>query len=850
MKRAKIVISLFLALSILTVSVLPTLAESVTALDDEIVVLSVSKISAELLEKMEAANENERIPVWVWYKDIDQDDVDELTSTRVGYTAEECGTATLDYQKVFCSTGDRIAVDDNSEQELTQNYIDNRRKVSTEKYTVKSQRIIANLQIEDQYIIFKSQFAPLIIAKLTTNEIQIIVNNNEIISLSVYHTPLNYIDSLDSKSEALMRSTSLSTYNRMVRSMGLNEVYDKLNIHGSGVRIGLIEGNLPGIYIDDSTTYNEFEFDSHNLLNIIYNYETQFNTIDSYVESKINEFQQQDSNDLKVVVLVDEDYEAWTNIQTSTSNAPRPHHHANNSVRLMVGEHTGYVKEAVVFATLTGGHGLDNADELVNIEALIKCNVSIIEYNIEQYYRDNSPDCFTDLMNYIDHLVDYHNVTVVVPSGNHCESSSPYGEWVNPLALSYNCISVGAYKVYINGITQELIETRENFKWKNNDISGLSYCAKPDVLLPDNYENYIGTSYSSPSMAAIIALLVNLKPSLALQPHVIKAIVLASCHRKAAPNELSNEEPKDMYDGITDYQGAGIPDAWIMMQIVIQHTYSSGQMNSNSTLYYNITTKSSQQYDMNISISWLRNTSATGSHFDMNNFTGYPIRDLNMYYLNDSDVKSELEVSSTEMNYLTLLQGEITHRFLIENSSPYTVDKLALAWSTSDREKELNRIELSGFTAVGQTLSVQAYCNDGTLTPVNAIDYQWYRSVDGINWTIIPNTNMYTYALTSNDWLKYIKCVATANNSSIVASGAQYNETDMCVVIYGDADLNGLVSIFDASHIYKYLQGIVSLTDEEFLAADVNRDGEVTMLDGQIIQLYLAGSISSLPVEN
>lgn len=51
MKRKTIMISFLLMLTPLIVSALPFGAESVTSLDDEIVVSAESKISSELLEK-------------------------------------------------------------------------------------------------------------------------------------------------------------------------------------------------------------------------------------------------------------------------------------------------------------------------------------------------------------------------------------------------------------------------------------------------------------------------------------------------------------------------------------------------------------------------------------------------------------------------------------------------------------------------------------------------------------------------------------------------------------------------------------------------------------------------------
>ncbi len=57
--------------------------------------------------------------------------------------------------------------------------------------------------------------------------------------------------------------------------------------------------------------------------------------------------------------------------------------------------------------------------------------------------------------------------------------------------------------------------------------------------------------------------------------------------------------------------------------------------------------------------------------------------------------------------------------------------------------------------------------------------------------------------------------------------------------IWGDVDMDGNVTISDATEIQKYLVELVTFTDEQFLAADVNNDGEVNITDARLIQQYI-----------
>ena len=57
----------------------------------------------------------------------------------------------------------------------------------------------------------------------------------------------------------------------------------------------------------------------------------------------------------------------------------------------------------------------------------------------------------------------------------------------------------------------------------------------------------------------------------------------------------------------------------------------------------------------------------------------------------------------------------------------------------------------------------------------------------------------------------------------------------------GDADLDGEVTILDATLIQRYLVDLDPLTKIAQYLADTDGDGEITVLDATLIQRYLAG---------
>ena len=62
----------------------------------------------------------------------------------------------------------------------------------------------------------------------------------------------------------------------------------------------------------------------------------------------------------------------------------------------------------------------------------------------------------------------------------------------------------------------------------------------------------------------------------------------------------------------------------------------------------------------------------------------------------------------------------------------------------------------------------------------------------------------------------------------------------------GDADLDGVVTIIDATMIQRFLVDLEKLGDEALKQADADGDGDVTILDATYIQRYLVGIIAHL----
>lgn len=118
------------------------------------------------------------------------------------------------------------------------------------------------------------------------------------------------------------------------------------------------------------------------------------------------------------------------------------------------------------------------------------------------------------------------------------------------------------------------------------------------------------------------------------------------------------------------------------------------------------------------------------------------------------------------------------------------------------------------------------------------VDYQWQSSINGVSWTNISGAYTKEYTVTENDFRRYIRVrVKARKNGNVIYPTIKYSEpTKFKVVILGDVNLDGNVSIQDATLVSKHIVKLITLTDEQILAADVDHDGVINITDSTLIQ--------------
>ena len=75
---------------------------------------------------------------------------------------------------------------------------------------------------------------------------------------------------------------------------------------------------------------------------------------------------------------------------------------------------------------------------------------------------------------------------------------------------------------------------------------------------------------------------------------------------------------------------------------------------------------------------------------------------------------------------------------------------------------------------------------------------------------------------------------------SVFSAFAVEDETKNALV-YGDVNIDGDITVIDASDIQKYIVGLEELTADSKSVAEVDSDGAISVMDATSIQKYIIG---------
>ncbi len=124
-------------------------------------------------------------------------------------------------------------------------------------------------------------------------------------------------------------------------------------------------------------------------------------------------------------------------------------------------------------------------------------------------------------------------------------------------------------------------------------------------------------------------------------------------------------------------------------------------------------------------------------------------------------------------------------------------------------------------------LNLKAYTADVSFVAFE--DGIYYHSLD------FTNVEEGNYKVAIDKGAVYVPVIIACEASGFTDLG------DIAIWLYGDVNGDGNIRTGDATLIYKYLAGLITLTDDQLKAADINRDGNVRTGDATQIYKYLAG---------
>lgn len=475
---------------------------------------------------------------------------------------------------------------------------------------------------------------------------------------------------------------------------------------------------------------------------------------------------------------------------------------------------------------------------------------------------------YTALENYMDYIVSQNKFLVVKSAGNsHSDISSP--------GMAYNVIATGGY--YNQGTTN----SSDDIMYGGSNYYKGSGCFKPDFISAQSYVSGTGTSYAAPFVTGTIALLYELRPSLAAQPEAVKAILMASCHRKVTPS--SGDPAENMASGLTAHQGAGAIDPYKAIAIAGSRHYGVRTLGSTTERErIRINQPAYGSAGLNISLAWSVNPvnrSTPASKTDLCLWVTNNGRSVGDSYKSDSSTEMVyITPSSTNSNYtISAQRDDLDSRLSVRYAYAFSIDKGRYQYTdTAEGVYYLKNKATGLYLTSGGSVTQQAFAGgasqqwileNGSISSVGedkvlavgstiSGDYKKAVTSSGSGALAVigtPSTNDHDDAVAIRD-ASTASILCINNNSS--ASGAlaawvhslavsdNYRQWYLEPVAYqkGDVNLSGTFESEDSQMVLEYATGQRTFSRLQKFLADVNGDGTVNTTDALKVSQIVAGT--------
>lgn len=817
----------------------------------------------------EYADSDGKISVSIWYNDINQIERKKKTKARLGYDISDIESSidnialkeilTCKDVEDIKNTIKQTANARKNEQRKTDKYILESRKIAKSMYNVKLNNIKETLHLDNSLIQFESDFAPMLITKLSKNELKQIAKSNDIDIIYYYNEFTTIECSRDNYLSADVSHQLVSE--RVKQNIGWTKAFETFGLTGENVKVGIYDSGV--IDCERVTYYDDV-------------------TIVNSIPSNVN---------------YDEFYSD----------------HAANSANVFKDEYYGLAVNAKIYSAAHGEY---------YIEQMIAQGISILSVSLgfSLYDAEDSDTTYAWIDKYFDHIVSQHRISVVVSAGNDLDSNNNYVDYG---ALGYNVITVGAYS------DNETSDHYDDFLFYYSCYDTKTSRIKPDLVTNASFLGG-GTSTAAPVVAASIALILELKPTLATYPETIKSILLASCQRKVITDEniinnssvkensripasllaeLENADNENL-GAFTRRQGAGALDIYNSICIVANHQYYSGILDDYAS--YDLCIPSYGSEHVSIISSWSINNSYTNN--DCQNF-GVNISFFDQVMIEGDYQRVEIKdsynnyyhgeyYSSSEMWYTNTQYQNNLYSLELKNNS-YKLGNTAesvyygIAWCFDEQEYHPVDNEFKGLFKIKRKSIYEGdyyiYHNDANNIGFTMDDMlgMWYldfekdtnteRYLGNINTTNLLYSGSLSMSSEQDSETDYVATISQNNDSLIIKNledGAYsiiYNDgnTDYYLsakstsvspnfsslnnlsynsfiferyyYLCGDLDMNGVIDSDDKTLLTNYLINATTFNNSQLYLADINKDDVIDMRDSLILTQYINGTDVVIP---